>query len=90
MSNDFIQIILGLTIVLIGAAASYAIATIASGASTMRARGSEPRNMMRYLFICCHLLVTWPSGPFGKASPRVHRHRRRSRTAMTNGAARRR
>lgn len=51
MSNDFIQIILGLTIVLIGAAASYAIATIASYYKSKREQllnDIEQSNLVKY------------------------------------------
>ena len=51
MSNDFIQIILGLTIVLVGAAASYAIATIASYYKSKREQllnDIEQSNLVKY------------------------------------------
>ena len=51
MSNDFIQIILGLTIVVLGAAASYAIATIASYYKSKREQllnDIEQTNLVKY------------------------------------------
>lgn len=51
MSNDFMQIIIGLTIVVLGAAASYAIATIASYYKSKREQllnDIEQTNLVKY------------------------------------------
>lgn len=51
MSNDFMQIIIGLTIVILGAAASYAISTIASYYKSKREQllnDIEQTNLVKY------------------------------------------
>ena len=69
MSNDFIQIILGLTIVLIGAAASYAIATIASYYKSKREQllnDIEQSNLVKYSAIAKSAVETELDDTFKK------------------------